>query len=105
MQDFPLSTILRISLSSVMRMASITARPTEYMKKVIEEEKKASGKATVSENENKTDTAGKKQEDFFISEFKDDKNDSTQLGKVTQGQEINKETVLKKARVFEYRPP
>jgi len=84
---------------------NISAKPTEYMKKVIEEEKRATGKSVTIQNNTGTDTTVKKQDDFFVSEFKDEKNDSTKIGKVVEGQEITKETVLRKARVFEYRPP
>ena len=94
---------LRVDENALHRR-NITAKPTEYMRKVIEEEKKATVKTISSQNEPKTDSTGKK-DDFFISEFKDEKSDSAQLGKVVEGQEIIKETVLKKARVFEYRPP
>jgi hypothetical protein len=89
---------------NVLHRRNITAKPTEYMKKVIEEEKKATGKANPDQG-SKTDSTGKKQDDLFINEFKDEKPDSSKLGKVVEAQEISKEAVLKKARVFEYRPP
>ena len=89
---------------NVLHRRNITAGPTQYMKKVIEEEKKAAGKTNAYEPDTKKDST-KKQDDFFISEFKDEKTDSTQLGKVVPAQEITKEPILKKAKVFEYRPP
>lgn len=91
---------------NTLRRRNITARPTEYIKKVIEEEKKAARKEAMVEP--KSDSLTKKQQDFFNTGFDDEeekKKDSTKLGQVVQAEEIQKESVLKKARVFEYRPP
>jgi hypothetical protein len=89
---------------NTLRRRNINARPTEYMRKVIEEEKKAIRKeAAVTA---KTDTLNKKQQDFFNTGFEEEKTDSTKkLGDVVKADEIIKESVLKKAKVFEYRPP
>lgn len=87
---------------NILRRRNITARPTEYMRKVIEEEKKEARKE--SQFIPKTDTLNQKQKDFFNSGFDDDK-DSTKLGKVVTGEVVSKESVLKKAKVYEYRPP
>ncbi|HSU27496.1 MAG TPA: hypothetical protein VLJ68_03885 [Chitinophagaceae bacterium] len=89
---------------NVLHRRNVSARATEYMKKRIEEEKKAAGKPTVFELEIKKDTAVKKADDF-ISEFKDEKTDSSKLGKIVTSEEIQKEPILKKAKVYEYRPP
>ncbi len=90
---------------ATLRRRNVNARPTEYVKKLIEEEKKAAGKT--SSFTPKSDTLTKKQSDFFNSGFNDDtaKNNQSQLGNVVQGEEMIKESVLKKAKVFEYRPP
>ncbi len=85
---------------NTLRRRNVTAKPTEYFKKLIEEEKKAIRKSAL---EQKTDTATKK-EDFFNSGFEDEP-DSSRLGQVTTAKEIQKEPVLKKAKIFEYRPP
>src|SRR5258705_1369593 len=82
---------------------NITARPTEYIKKIIEEEKKAANKITTYQP--KTDTLNKKQNDFFNSGFNDEKTDSNKLGQVVSSEVLAKESVLKKANVYEYRPP
>ncbi|MBL0335439.1 MAG: hypothetical protein IPP73_09070 [Chitinophagaceae bacterium] len=86
-----------------LRRRNINARPSEYVRKLIEEQKKAVAKAAVLTP--KSDSATKKQNDFFNSEFNDDKTDSTRMGNVVGVQDITKEPVLKKAKVFEYRPP
>lgn len=88
---------------NTLRRRNVTARPTEYMRKVIEEEKKAARKEALIGA--KTDTLTKKQNDFFNSGFEEDKSDSSKLGQVVTGDIVVKESVLKKAKVWEYRPP
>ena len=103
--DVKLLYRLRIDENTLHRR-NINARPTEYIKKLIEEEKKAARKESTYQP--KTDTLTKKQNDFFSSGFDDDKTDSTKttkLGNVVKGEEIVKEAVLKNAKVYEYRPP
>jgi len=91
---------------NVLHRRNITAKPTEYMKKRIEEDKKATGKVTAYLPDGTVDTTtSKNKNDFFISEFKDEKQDSSQLGKIVGTQQIPNEPVLRKAKVFEYRPP
>ena len=87
--------------STTLRRRNVTAKPTEYMKKVMDRERIAAGRAISTQSP--TDTS--KQNDFFQSEFQNDKKDSSQLGKVFDAQEITEETVLQKAKVYEYRPP
>ena len=52
---------------NTLRRRNVTARPTEYMRKVIEEEKKAARKEAAYQP--KTDTLTKKQNDFFNNGF------------------------------------
>ena len=87
-----------------LRRRNINARPTEYMRKVIEEEKKAARKEATFQS--KTDTLTKKQNDFFNTGFEDEKkSDSTKVGKVVVTEVETKEPILKNAKVYEYRPP
>ena len=90
---------------NTLRRRNINARPTEYIRKVIEEEKKAARKESTYQP--KTDTLTKKQNDFFNTGFDEEKTDSskTKLGDVVKSEEIVKESVLKNAKVYEYRPP
>ncbi|MGQ0737521.1 MAG: hypothetical protein ACT4OJ_00520 [Bacteroidota bacterium] len=90
---------------NTLRRRNVNARPTEYMRKVIEEEKKAAKKESLYLP--RTDTLTQKQKDFFNSGFDDEKqkSDSSKLGKVVPAEEVLKESVLKKAKVWEYRPP
>ncbi|MES1220779.1 MAG: hypothetical protein ABUT20_35085, partial [Bacteroidota bacterium] len=90
---------------NILRRRNISARPTEYMRKVIEEEKRDIGKTAQSLTDDKKDSTTKQPDNVFLSEFKDEKPDSSKQGLVVQGQEITKEPVLRKAKIFEYRPP
>jgi hypothetical protein len=89
---------------NVLRRRNVTARPTEYMKKVMDEARRAAGRSAIEPGK-PLDTLQKKETDFFLSEFADEKRDTARLGKVVESREIQKESVLKKARLFEYRPP
>jgi hypothetical protein len=84
---------------------NVSASPTQYMRQVIDASKKIQLKNAALDEENKSDTA-KKQADFFQSEFQNEKPDTTsKKGKVVESQEIMKQPVLRKAKLYEYRPP
>jgi hypothetical protein len=90
---------------NALRRRNVSARPTEYMKKVMEEEKFEESKIDLAVPE-AADSSGKKQNDFFENEFKEEKKDSTQIGNVVESVEVpGKAPVLKSAKLFEYRPP
>lgn len=90
---------------NVLRRRNVTARPTEFRRKQIEEEKVALRKEAGLQNQ--PDSIKKKQDDFFNTGFDDEKTDTTKskLGNVVKSEEIQRESVLKKAKIFEYRPP
>lgn len=100
--DFKFLYRLRVD-EGTLRRRNVTARPTEYMKKLREGERLTTGRI-IMDQEEAADTTKK---DFFQTEFDNEHttSDSSQLGKVFEGQEITEEPVLKKAKVFEYRPP
>ena len=101
--DVKLLYRLRVD-ENTLRRRNVTARPTDYMKQVIAEEKKASGRTTLMTTEPPTDST-KNQVDFFQSEFKEDSTKS-EVGKVVDAVENQQpEPVLRKAKVYEYRPP
>ncbi len=90
---------------NALRRRNTSARPTEYMKKVMEEEKFEKGQSDIIDP-GATDSTGKKQTDFFQNEFQEENKDSSQLGNIVESVEIpGKEPVLSKAKLFEYRPP
>ncbi len=86
-----------------LRRRNINARPTEYLRKIIEEEKKAARKESTFQP--KTDTATKKKTDVFNTGFEDEKVTTAETGKVVQTNVATREPVLKNAKVYEYRPP
>lgn len=101
--DIKLLYRLRVD-ENTLRRRNVSARPTEYIRKVIEEEKKAARKE--SEYQEPVDTATKKPTDFFNTGFDDDeKTDSSSVGKVVKGELVVREAVLKNVKVYEYRPP
>ncbi len=99
--DFKSLYRLRID-ESTLRRRNVTSRPTEYMRRVMDQARIASGKAAVL----RQDTATTGQPDnFFNNEFENEKRDSSQLGRVFDAQPIAEETILSKAKLYEYRPP
>ncbi len=88
---------------NALRRRNINARPTEYMKQVIDEEKRSRNKLSPQQEGKKPDEA--KQDDFFQSEFDNEKKDSAQIGRVVEATEITEPTILRKAKLYEYRPP
>lgn len=91
----------------VLRRRNITAQPTEYMKKVMGEYKTANAEnnllLTPDDVPNAADTS-KKIDDAFQTEFANEKKDSTAIGKVFDVVEPQNESVLKKAKLFIYKP-
>jgi hypothetical protein len=89
---------------NLLKRRNVSARPTEYIKKLMEEEKKAANRTT-SYVAPQTDSA-KKVNDFFQSEFNNEKDTAaTKLGQVVESDIRTVEPVLRKAKVYEYRPP
>jgi hypothetical protein len=87
---------------ATLRRRNVTARPTEYLKKLQDQARLESARdmpeATL------TDTT-RKQDNFFNTEFDGDKKDSSQLGKVFEAEVIPSSPILSKAKLYEYRPP
>ncbi|HEY9362006.1 MAG TPA: hypothetical protein VIQ00_02000 [Chitinophagaceae bacterium] len=102
--DFKFLYRLRVD-ENLLKRRNVTARPTEYRKKVQEQRRLGANKAAgIPSGVN--DTTTKAPSDFFQNEFSDEKTDSSQLGKVYPSEPINdNEEILKNAKVFEYRPP
>ncbi len=83
---------------------NVSARPTEYMKQVIDAERKELMKAAQQDEQNMQDTA-KKQTDFFQNEFQNEKDTASKKGTVVESEQIANQPVLRKAKLYEYRPP
>ena len=100
--DFKFLYRLRID-EATLRRRNVSAKPTEYIKKLAEQQRIQAGRAVQYQKTGVDST--RQQDDFFNSEFQDEKKDSSQLGKVFESEEIMNEPVLKKAKLYEYRPP
>ena len=83
-----------------LRRRNITAQPTAYMKKIMGEYKDTAAvkKAVAAAN------PAKKDDDFFQTEFSNEKKDSSVAGKETTGND-SKNNVLKTIKKFRYKPP
>jgi hypothetical protein len=99
--DYKFLYRLRVD-ENTLRRRNVTARPTEFMKKRMEQARLAP--AAIENTQTADDTVGKKS-DFFVNEFGDEKTDSSNVGRVFPAEDLSEETVLKKAKLFEYRPP
>jgi hypothetical protein len=84
---------------NALKKRNITARPTDFRKKTMLEAQLSSGQA-LQFQEVQTDTA---KNDFFESEFDKARRDSGRVGKVVTAEEELPETVLNKAKLFDYR--
>lgn len=90
---------------NALRRRNVAARPTEYVKQLMDEEKKKRNKASELQ---KTGDEQKKQTDFFQSGFDDEKKDTAATqGRVVEAPDPSQSpvTILKTAKLYEYRPP
>ncbi len=86
----------------VLRRRNITAQPTEYMKKKMAEYKIASAeKGLLIQTPFGIGDTAKKQNDFFQSEFANEKKDSSSTANKNN---TDNESVLKKVKLFPYKP-
>lgn len=102
--DYKFLYRLRID-ENTLRRRNVTARPTEFMKKQSELQKLEQNRNQPLQptQPNRADTG--RQDDVFQTEF-DARTDSAQ-GRVFPAEEVGSgpDPLLKKARLFEYRPP
>jgi hypothetical protein len=82
---------------------NVSARPTEYIRKLTAEQKASTGNAIIYNKKAASDTA-KKPNNFFQNEFADDKPDtSRQTAKNKLDPTIPQPSVLSKSKLFDYR--
>lgn len=87
---------------NTLRRRNVSAAPSAYMKRIMQQERISHGEVTTPE---KADTT-KKQEDIFQNEFGNEKKDSAAnaTGQIING-DRNQPTVLSSAKLFPYKPP
>ncbi|MET0637265.1 MAG: hypothetical protein ABWZ25_14640 [Chitinophagaceae bacterium] len=89
---------------NALRRRNVAARPTEYRKQVMDEERKNQNRTAPIQQAGE-DTV-KAPTDFFQSEFGNEKTDtSIVVGQVITAEPVQEPTILRKARLYEYRPP
>ncbi len=84
---------------------NVSARPTEYVRKVTAEKKAIDGRAIIYNKKAAADTV-KKVKDFFQNEFADEKPDSAAAAlqnKAILNNQQAKASVLSKSKLFDYR--
>jgi hypothetical protein len=87
---------------AALRRRNVSAKPTEYRRKLDEQRRINLMKLMRDEPANGDTT--KKPTDFFNSEFGNDKRDSSRVGQQFETRDLQAETVLSKAKLYEYRP-
>ncbi|MFN3664845.1 MAG: hypothetical protein ACK4S0_01725, partial [Sediminibacterium sp.] len=99
--DFKFLYKLRVD-EQALNKRNVNSRPTEFMKKVMDEKKASQGKALVYNNGVATkDTTIKAAKDFFQNEFADEKTDTSK--RVFEDVPLPKTTTLERSRLFDYR--
>ena len=84
---------------------NVNAQPTTYMKELMAEYKVPEALKNINVPVNQHADSLKKQDDLFQNEFANEKKDSSQNGKVLTVHEPDNGEVLKKARLYNYKPP
>ncbi|RYY60652.1 MAG: hypothetical protein EOO05_09150 [Chitinophagaceae bacterium] len=89
---------------NALRRRNVAARPTEYRKQVMDEERKSRNR-TAPIQQMPGDTS-KPATDFFQSEFENERPDTSRIiGQVVESDGVPEPTILRKAKLYEYRPP
>jgi hypothetical protein len=100
--DYKFLYRLRVD-ENALRRRNVTARPTEYVKTLRDRERITAGRSEPLETPADTITSN----DFFQNEFQEERtrDTSSRVGQVFESTEIGPEPILKKAKLYEYRPP
>lgn len=85
---------------NTLRRRNVIARPTEYRRQIIDDDRKARNKQLVDAEVIKTDSTST-QNDFFQSEFEQEKKSDKSAAQLANSEA----SLLKKSKVYEYRPP
>ena len=99
--DLKLLYKLRIN-ETVLMKRNVNARPTDYIKQLMSEERKRKTAATVYEPEETKPAAGEKKAVLFQTEFENDTRDSSPIV-AEEIKAVAIESALKKAKMFDYK--
>jgi hypothetical protein len=86
---------------NTLRRRNINARPTEYVRKRMMEERAASGRATLYQPLDSV----RNNNDIFQNEFESEFKDTTASGELVREEPVVPEPVIRRAKLFQYRPP
>lgn len=89
---------------NVLRRRNITAQPTEYMKKLMAEYVDPEAEKRLTTPTQAGDSA-KKQDDFFQTEFADEKKDSNAVAPDNRPGKAAYSNILKTIKKYKYKPP
>jgi hypothetical protein len=100
--DYKFLYRLRVD-ENALRRRNVTARPTEYVKTLRDRERIIAGRAEPAKVPSDTVASN----DFFQNEFQEERarDTSSRVGRVFESTEIGPDPILKKAKLYEYRPP
>ncbi|HVF96984.1 MAG TPA: hypothetical protein VM871_06675, partial [Flavisolibacter sp.] len=87
---------------NALRRRNVTARPTEYRRK-LDEQRRMNLIKLMGDEPAPGDTT-RKPTDFFNSEFSNERRDSSRLGQTMEARETTDNSLLAKAKLYEYRP-
>jgi hypothetical protein len=93
---------LRVDESALKRR-NINAKPTEYRRKTIQEERMSKGEALKSLPDMPLGDSTQKPKDFFETEFAPEKPDTSATGEISRAEEPVHSTVLERAKRYDYR--
>ncbi|MEP6947748.1 MAG: hypothetical protein ABI863_00675 [Ginsengibacter sp.] len=84
---------------NTLRRRNVSPTPTTYMKRLMEMDKISKGQEIIPQA---VDTS--KKQDIFQNEFKEEKRDTTNAGRVANGEIPGGPTVLSEAKLYPYKP-
>ena len=99
--DFKFLYKLKVD-ENALNKRNVNPKPTEYVRKALDDQKMAKGKAIVYNSKPATDTL-KKAKDFFQNEFADEKPDTTLNALLASLATPVKTSSLSRSRLFDYR--
>jgi hypothetical protein len=86
---------------NVLRKRNVSATPTAYMKKLLEMDKISNGQEVVAQPVADSNVS---KQDPFQNEFKEEKRDTANAGKIYKAQIQNESSVISTAKLYPYKP-
>lgn len=100
--DFKFLYKLKVD-ENALNKRNVSARPTEYVRKLMAEKRSEEGKAIQYSKKPGTDTLAAKSNDFFQNEFANEKPDTSSLKRLNNAAIATPASILAKSKLFPYR--